>query len=67
MFDATSQKFRDIIFQKVNLDENQDLGSRYSVVSVPRMVMLDASDNAVYNDSPPHTEEGLAQLIQQHR
>jgi thioredoxin-like negative regulator of GroEL len=67
VFDAITTKFRDVTFEKVNLDENKDLASKYSVQSIPRMIMLDASGNAIYNASPPRSEESLAELIQQHR
>jgi thioredoxin-related protein len=67
VFDATTSKFRDITFQKVNFDEDKDLCSKYDVHSIPRLVMLDASGKAIYNATPPRTEEGLAQLIGQHR
>lgn len=67
MLDATIPKFRDITFDKVDLDQNKELASKYNVESIPRMIMLDASGNAFYNASPPRSEEALAALIQQHR
>jgi thioredoxin len=66
-FEAVTSKFRDITVQRVNLDENKELASKYSVSSIPRMIMLDASGNAFYNESPPRDPEELTQLIQSHR
>jgi len=67
VFDATTAKFRDITFEKVDLDENKELATKYSVEKIPRMIMLDASGNTIFNGSPPRSEEALAALIQQHR
>jgi len=67
VFDATTAKFRDINFERVNLDENKDLAEKYSIKTIPRMVMLDASSNVIFNGSPPRSEETLAALIGQHR
>lgn len=67
MFDATLSKFRDIDFQKIDLDTNKDLASKYNVASIPRLVMLDGNGNAIYNASPPRSEDALAALINQHR
>lgn len=67
MFDATTSKFRDITFEKLDLDTSKDQASKYNVESIPRMIMLDASGNVIYNASPPRSEEALAAVINQHR
>lgn len=67
MFDAITAKFRDVTFERVDLDQNKELASKYDVQSIPRMIMLDGSGNPFYNASPPRSEEALSALIQQHR
>jgi thioredoxin 1 len=34
-----SEQMKDIVFVKVNVDENQDLASEYSVFSIPTFIM----------------------------
>jgi thioredoxin-related protein len=67
VFDATTAKFRDITIDRVDLDQNKELATKYDVHSIPRMIMLDGNGNAIYNASPPRSEEALSALIQQHR
>lgn len=66
-FEAVTAKLRGIKVERVNLDENQELAGKYSVQSIPRMVMLDGSNNVLYNDSPPRDEESLTELINKYR
>ncbi len=71
MFDATTPKFRDISFEKIDIDGTStttaDLKRKFNVTGIPRLVMLDANGNAVYNGGAPQSEDALASLINQHR
>ena len=63
VFDATKSKFRNIRFDKYDIDEPsvQSLKKRYNINSVPRIVLLDKGENVIYNGgaSPSQFEKLL--------
>jgi len=40
IFDAASQKYPEIIFAKVNTDEEQELASKFQIRSIPTLMIL---------------------------
>jgi thioredoxin len=40
VFDAASQKYPEIIFAKVNTDEEQELASKFQIRSIPTLMIL---------------------------
>jgi thioredoxin-like negative regulator of GroEL len=67
VFDATKSKFRDVSFERVNLDERRDLGGQYGIHSIPTVVFLDNGGKALYVGSPARDEEAFYQSIQRFR
>lgn len=63
MFDATKNKFRDIQFQEVNIDEDPDTKAKYGVRGIPHIVMLDGGGNILYNGGAFRNESSFADRI----
>ncbi len=47
MFDATASKYRDIQFERINVDSHDDRCAQYKVSGIPHVVCLDGSNNVV--------------------
>jgi thioredoxin-related protein len=65
VFDATTPKFRDVDFQRLNTDDsgNGELAQKYHASSIPRLVFLDNSGTVLYNGGAPQNPEDFEQLI----
>jgi thioredoxin-related protein len=63
VFDATKNKFKNISFQQINIDEQQDLASKYGVRGIPHVIMLDAGGSEVYNGGAFGDEESFSNKI----
>ncbi len=69
VFEATSHKVSGLKFEKMNIDEerNKAMVQKFSVTGIPRLVILDSNDNALFNGSPPREENELAELIKRYQ
>lgn len=67
MYDATKNKFRNITFQQVNIDEQQDIAAKYGVRGIPHLVMLDGGGNVLYNGGAFENVDGFSQKIESYR
>jgi hypothetical protein len=69
VFDATQQKYPEIEFERVKLDEpeNAELVRKYNVFGIPRVVMVDDKGDALFNGSPQMTQSGFESQLNQYR
>ena len=66
VFEAASEKHDDIVFGKVNADEQQDLAAAFSIRSIP-FVMLLRENVVLFAQAGALPAEGLESVIQQAR
>ena len=66
VFEATSEKHDDIVFGKVNADEQQDLAAAFSIRSIP-FIMLLRENVVLFAQAGALPAEGLESVIQQAR
>ena len=66
VFDAASDKHPDIVFGKINADEQQELAGAFNVRSIP-YVMLMREKVVVFAEAGALPAEGLESLIEQAR
>ncbi len=66
VFEAASEKHGDIVFGKVNADEQQDLAAAFSIRSIP-FIMLLRENVVLFAQAGALPAEGLESVIQQAR
>lgn len=66
VFEAASEKHKDIVFAKVNADSEQELAGSFSIRSIP-FVMLFREKVVLYAQGGALPPEGLESIIQQAR
>ena len=66
VFEAASEKHQDILFGKVNADDEQELAAAFSIRSIP-FVMLMREKVVVFAQAGALPAEGLASVIRQAR
>ncbi len=66
VFEAASEKHDDIVFGKVNADEQQDLAAAFSIRSIP-FIMLLRENVVLFAQAGALPAEGLESVIQQAR
>jgi thioredoxin len=66
VFEAASEQHSDIVFGKVNADEQQELAAAFSIRSIP-YVMLLRENVIVFAQAGALPAEGLESVIQQAR
>jgi thioredoxin 1 len=66
VFEAASEKHADIVFAKVNADEQQELSSEFSIRSIP-FIMLLRENVVVFAQAGALPREGLESVIEQAR
>jgi thioredoxin len=66
VFDAASEKHKDIVFAKVNADNEQELAGSFSIRSIP-FVMLFREKVVLYAQGGALPPEGLESIIEQAR
>jgi thioredoxin 1 len=66
VFDAASEKHKDVVFAKVDADSQQELAGTFSIHSIP-FVMLFREKVVLYAQAGALPEEGLESIIRQAR
>ena len=66
VFEAASEQYRDIVFGKVNADDEQELAAAFSVRSIP-FVMLFREKVVLFAQAGALPAEGLESVIRQAR
>ena len=66
VFEAASEQYRDIVFGKVNADDEQELAATFSIRSIP-FVMLMREKVVLFAQAGALPAEGLESVIRQAR
>jgi thioredoxin len=66
VFEAASEQHQDIVFGKVNADDEQELGAAFSIRSIP-FVMLLREKVVIFAQAGALPAEGLESVIRQAR
>jgi thioredoxin-like negative regulator of GroEL len=66
VFDAASEEHADIVFGKVNADDEQELAGAFSIRSIPYVMVL-REKVVVFAQAGALPPEGLESIIQQAR
>ncbi|MGH8701227.1 MAG: thioredoxin [Burkholderiales bacterium] len=66
VFEAASEQHRDIVFGKINADDEQELAAAFSIRSIP-FVMLMREKVVLFAQAGALPAEGLASVIHQAR
>ncbi len=64
IFEKTAEAYPDILFGKVNTEEEQELAARFQIRSIPTIVIL-KENIGVFQQPGVIPEEGLKDLIRQ--
>jgi thioredoxin 1 len=62
IFESTSEKYPDIVFAKVNTDEERDLGSHFQIRSIPTL-MIFREQVIIYSQAGSLPAAGLEDVI----
>ena len=63
-FEAVSEKYPDIVFAKVNTEENQDIAGYFNIRSIPTMMVF-REKIILYSEAGALPESALDNLIEQ--
>jgi thioredoxin 1 len=63
IFDAVSKKFEDVQFAKVEADLNFEFLNRYSINSIPTLLITDDSGNELFSHAGIMTQANLEMLV----
>jgi thioredoxin 1 len=62
IFESTSEKYPDIVFAKVNTDEERELGSHFQIRSIPTL-MIFREQVIIYSQAGSLPASGLEEVI----
>lgn len=62
IFESTSEKYPDIVFAKVNTDEERELGSHFQIKSIPTL-MIFREKVIIYSQAGSLPASGLEEVI----
>ncbi len=66
IFEAAAEKNKDVIFAKVNTDEQQDIAASFEIKSIPTLAIF-KEQTLVYHEAGALPEEGLEEILKQVR
>ena len=64
VFEAASEKYRDVVFAKVNTDEEQELAGHFAIRSIPT-IMVFREQVVLFSQAGALTANGLESVITQ--
>lgn len=64
VYEKLSEKYTDIVFAKVNTEEQQELAASFNIRSIPTLMIM-RDQIILYSEAGALPEAGLEQLIQQ--
>jgi thioredoxin 1 len=66
IFEAAAEKHKDVIFAKVNTDEQQEIAASFDIKSIPTLAIF-KEQTLIYHEAGALPEEALEEILQQVR
>lgn len=66
IFEAAAEKHKDVIFAKVNTDEQQEIAASFDIKSIPTLAIF-KEQTLIYHEAGALPEEGLEEILKQVR
>ncbi len=66
IFEAAASKHKDVIFAKVNTDEQQEIAASFEIKSIPTLAIF-KEQTLIYHEAGALPEEGLEDILAQVR
>lgn len=60
---SQNEEFKDITFEEIDIEENEDAAEKYLVRSVPATVVLDENDRVIHKASGNLTKSNLEEIL----
>lgn len=60
---SQNEEFKDITFEEIDIEENEDVTEKYLVRSVPTTVVLDENDRVIHKASGILTKNNLEEIL----
>ena len=60
---SQNEEFKDIIFEEVDIEENEEIAEKYLVRSVPTTVILDENNSVIHKASGLLTKNNLEEIL----
>ncbi len=60
---SQNEEFKDITFEEIDIEENEDAAEKYLVRSVPATVVLDENDRVIHKASGNLTKNNLEEIL----
>lgn len=60
---SQNEEFKDITFEEIDIEENEDVTEKYLVRSVPTTVVLDEDDRVIHKASGILTKNNLEEIL----
>ena len=66
IFEAAAEKHKDVIFAKVNTDEQQEIAASFDIKSIPTLAIF-KEQTLIYHEAGALPEEALEEILKQVR
>lgn len=63
---SKNEEFKDILFEEIDIEENEDLTEKYLIRSVPTTVILDENENILAKLSGNISKSSLEEALKQY-
>lgn len=63
---SKNEEFKDILFEEIDIEENEDLTEKYLIRSVPTTVILDENENILTKLSGNISKSSLEEALKQY-
>lgn len=60
---SQNEEFKDIMFEEIDIEENEDVAEKYLVRSVPTTLVLDENDCVIHKVSGVLTKNNLEEIL----
>jgi len=60
---GNNEEFKDILFEDVDIEENNDIAEKYKIRSVPTTLFFDENDNVIQKVSGMQTKNNLEEML----
>lgn len=62
-FEEVKDKFKDITFEEIDCEEDEETSDKYGIKNVPTTIFLDENNNIIYRKSGVITTDELTKII----